>query len=97
MEIGGVIERVERIASVVRSDPGAAGADLIETGLVAVREVQAWCDAQHAGLVARLAEIDSFPEQRIANASKTVVGPGRQVHRTIRDAGCHTGAGGGVG
>jgi hypothetical protein len=72
MEIGGVIERVERIC-VVRSDR-AAGAELIETGLIAVREVQAWCDAQHAGLVARLAEIDSFPEQRIANASKTSLG-----------------------
>jgi hypothetical protein len=72
MEIGGVIERVERIA-VVRSHP-AAGAELIETGLIAVREVQAWCDAQHAGLVARLAEVDSFPEQRIAKASKTSLG-----------------------
>jgi hypothetical protein len=72
MEIGGVIERVERIVS-VRSDH-AAGADLIETGLVAVREVQAWCDAQHAGLVARLREVDSFPEQRIANASKQSLG-----------------------
>jgi hypothetical protein len=72
MEIGGVIERVERIA-VVRSDP-AAGADLIETGLVAVREVQAWCDAQHAVLVERLGLVDSFPEQRIAKASKTSVG-----------------------
>ena len=59
MEIAAVVERVERIAG-VRSNP-AAGADLIETGLVAVREVQAWCDAQHAGLVARLREVDSFP------------------------------------
>ncbi|HUS44024.1 MAG TPA: HNH endonuclease [Ilumatobacteraceae bacterium] len=68
MEIAAVVERVGAIAS-VRSN-SSAGADLIESGLVAVREVQAWCDAQHAGLVRQLEGIDSFPEQRIANASK---------------------------
>ena len=68
MEIAGVVERVGAIAS-VRSN-SSAGADLIESGLVAVREVQAWCDAQHAGLVRQLEGIDSFAEQRIANASK---------------------------
>jgi hypothetical protein len=68
MEVAGVVERVGAIAS-VRAN-AAAGAELIEAGLVAVREVQAWCDAQHAGLVAQLAGVDSFPEQRIAKASK---------------------------
>ena len=68
MEIAGVVERVGAIAS-VRANP-AATADLIESGLVAVREVQAWCDAQHAGLVEALAGVDSFPEQRVAKASK---------------------------
>ncbi len=63
-----MVERVGAIAA-VRSD-SSAGADAIESGLVAVREVQAWCDAQHAGLVARLRDVDSFPERRIANASK---------------------------
>ncbi|HUV17939.1 MAG TPA: HNH endonuclease, partial [Ilumatobacteraceae bacterium] len=72
MEIAGVIERVERIAS-VRTNPAAA-VDLIESGLVAVREVQAWCDAQHAGLVEQLGRVDSFPEQRIAKASKKSLG-----------------------
>jgi hypothetical protein len=67
-EIVGVVERVGHI-SAVRSNP-AADADLVQSGLVAIREVQAWCDAQHAGLVARLRDIDSFPEQRIATASK---------------------------
>ena len=50
MEVGAVVERVEHIAG-VRTNP-AAGADLIETGLVAIREVRAWLDSQHAGLVA---------------------------------------------
>jgi hypothetical protein len=72
MEVAGVVERVEHI-SAVRSGP-AADADLIGSGLVAIREVQAWCDAQHAVLVARLREVDSFPEQRIATASKTSLG-----------------------
>jgi hypothetical protein len=69
MEIAAVVERVGAIAA-VRATP-SAGADLVESGLVAVREVQAWCDAQHAGLVEQLAAVDSFPEQRIAKASKT--------------------------
>ena len=67
-----MVERVGAIAA-VRAD-SSAGADVIESGLVAVREVQAWCDAQHAGLVARLHEVDSFPEQRIAKASKKSLG-----------------------
>jgi len=37
MEIAGVVERMERIAS-VRANP-AANTDLIQSGLVAVREV----------------------------------------------------------
>ena len=64
MEIAAVVERVGAIASVCANT--AATADLIESGLVAVREVQAWCDAQHAGLVSQLEGVDSFPEQRIA-------------------------------
>jgi hypothetical protein len=72
MEFVGVVERVGHI-SAVRSNP-AADADLVQSGLVAIREVQAWCDAQHAGLVARLRDVDSFPEQRIATASKKSLG-----------------------
>jgi hypothetical protein len=72
MDIAGVIERVARIAS-MRAD-SSASVDLIESGLVAVREVQAWCDAQHAGLVEQLGRVDSFPEQRIAKASKKSLG-----------------------
>jgi hypothetical protein len=72
MEVVGVIERVERIAA-VRVDP-AADADLVRSGLVAVREVRAWLDAQHAGLVARLRVVDSFPEKSIADAARTSLG-----------------------
>jgi hypothetical protein len=72
MEIAGVVERVEHI-SAVRSNP-TSDAELVQPGLVAIREVQAWCDAQHAGLVARLRDVDSFPEQRIAKAAKKSLG-----------------------
>jgi len=72
VEIAGVVERVERIVS-VRANP-AADTDLIQCGLVAIREVQAWCDSQHAGLIAQLRGIDSFPEQAVAKASKTSLG-----------------------
>ncbi len=72
MEVSAVFERVERIAA-VRAD-GAADAGLIEAGLVAVREVTAWADAQHAALVTQLASKMSFPEATIAKTSKTSVG-----------------------
>ncbi len=72
MEIAGVVERVEHI-SAARANP-AADAAIIKSGLVAVREVRAWCDAQHAGLVRSLRSVDSFPEQTVAAASKMSLG-----------------------
>jgi hypothetical protein len=72
MEIAGVIERVERIAE-VRANP-VASAETISSGLVAVREIEAWCAARHAGLVAQLRQVDSFPEKTIADAAKTSLG-----------------------
>ena len=72
MEIAGVIERVERIAE-VRANP-AASASTISSGLVAVREAQAWLDAQHAGLVGQLRHVDSFPEKTIADAARSSLG-----------------------
>ncbi len=72
MKIAGVVERVERIAE-VRANPDAS-ASAISTGLVAVREAQAWLDAQHAGLVAQLRRVDSFPEKTIADAAKSSLG-----------------------
>ena len=72
MEIAGVIERVERIGA-VRADP-AADAALISSGLVAIREARAWGDAQQAGLVTSLREVESFAEKTIADAAKTSLG-----------------------
>jgi hypothetical protein len=66
-----VVERVHRIVAV--RDDAAACDDLIESALVAVREVQAWADAQHGVLVAKLSA-DSFAEARVAKASKTSLG-----------------------
>ena len=67
-----MIERVEHIAA-VRSDP-AADAALISSGLVAIREVRAWLDAQQAGLVTSLRQVESFAEKTIAEAAKTSLG-----------------------
>ncbi len=67
MDSVAVAERVNRIVAV--RDDACADDDLIEAGLVAVREVQAWADAQHAVLVAKLSS-DGFAEGRVAKASK---------------------------
>jgi hypothetical protein len=67
-----VIERVGRIAT-VRATPDA-DADLVAAGLVSVREVRAWCDAQQAGLVAQLQSVSSFPESAIADADRCSLG-----------------------
>ncbi len=71
MDSVGVAERVERIVAV--RDDASATDDVIESGLVAVREVQAWVDAQHAALVVELST-DGFAEARVANAAKTSIG-----------------------
>jgi hypothetical protein len=72
MESRAVGERVERIAGVrATADADAA---VVQAGLVAVREVRAWLDAQHAGLVAQLNAVSSFPESAIAAADRCSVG-----------------------
>lgn len=63
---------MERIVA-VRSDP-AADAGVISAGLVAVREIEAWCAAQHAGLVTALRRVEWFPEKTIADAAKSSLG-----------------------
>ena len=72
MDIAAIVERVEHITA-VRRDASADG-DQVQAGLVSVRQLQAWCDAQHAGLVTQLRGVDSFPEKRIADASKRSLG-----------------------
>ncbi len=72
MEIAAVVERVEHIVD-TRANP-AADVPSIKSGLVAIREVRAWCDAQQAGLVNVLRTIDSFPESTVADAAKQSLG-----------------------
>ena len=67
----------------MRANPVAA-AGLVRDGLVAVREIEAWCAAQHAGLVAQLRRVESFPEKTIADAAKTSLGQASK--RTERSA-----------
>jgi hypothetical protein len=68
MDAGAVIERVQQIVA-VRGDIDA-DADVLESGLVALRELTSWVDAQHAVLVGRLAGRDSFAVKRIAAAGR---------------------------
>jgi hypothetical protein len=72
MNTTGVIERVERIAAIRAADH--ADAAMVQSGLVAVREARAWLDAQHAGLVAQLDAVSSFPESAIADADRCSLG-----------------------
>jgi len=72
MDTTGVVERVEHI-SAVRSHR-AAGVDVLTSGLVSIREVQAWCDAQHAAIVRSLKAVDSFAEKTVAQAAKHSLG-----------------------
>jgi len=72
MDIAAITERAEHITAVRRD--ASADSGQIQAGLVSVRQIQAWCDAQHAGLVAQLRGVDSFPEKRIADASKRSLG-----------------------
>lgn len=77
MEIDGLNNRIERITA-VRANR-CSDAELIRSGLIAVRELQAWCDAQHAGLVAQLKLVDSFPERTVADAAKGSLGQATKV------------------
>jgi hypothetical protein len=69
MEIMSVVERVRHIATVRAGQSVDAAA--VESALVAARELAAWTEAQHAGLVAQLSSLVSFPEATIASAAKT--------------------------
>ena len=71
MDSVGVAERVGHIVAV--RDDATATDDLVESGLVAVREIQSWAEAQHAALVAKLSP-DGFAEARVASAAKTSIG-----------------------
>ena len=65
----------ERAASVaaVRADAGAKR-HRIADALVDVRAIRAWADAQEAGLIGQLTNVESFPEATIAEAGRCSVG-----------------------
>jgi hypothetical protein len=65
-----VTERVHHILA-VRDDSSANDA-AVGSALVAVREVQAWADAQHAALVSKLSP-NGFAEGTIAKAGRTSI------------------------
>ena len=74
-----IAERAARIVAV--RDDASATDDLVESGLVAVREIQSWAEAQHAALVSKFSS-DGFAEARVANAAMTSIGAAsKSTHR----------------
>ncbi|BAN00970.1 HNH endonuclease signature motif containing protein [Ilumatobacter coccineus] len=68
MTPGAIFERAQRIAR-VRGD-AAAGSPAIRRAMVDAREVKAWVDAQLAGLIGQLSDVEAFPEAAIADAAR---------------------------
>lgn len=67
-----VFERATTIAD-VRSSVVSGKAE-VSGALVSAREIRAWLDAQEAGLISQLSEVDSFPEATIAETSRASLG-----------------------
>ncbi len=72
MKIGAVIERAQEIAA-VRADDGAEPGD-IEGALRAASQLRSWLASSDADLTARLASQVSFPEQTIADCTRSSLG-----------------------
>jgi hypothetical protein len=68
MEIGVVVERVERVAA-VRADP-AAGVPDLEAALRDVGKLQSWLTSTKAVLTSKVAAQVSFPEKTIADCTR---------------------------
>ena len=77
MTPGAVAERATHIA-MVRAD-ALADVAAVRSAMIAAREITAWVAAQQAGLVAKLAGLESFPEASIAAASKGSLGDAVKV------------------
>lgn len=67
-----IAQRAQRIAA-ARSD-GSADRGVLRLALAEAEQVKAWADAQVAGLVAKLAVVESFPEATIAQTSRCSLG-----------------------
>lgn len=67
-----VFERATTIAG-VRSNIVSCRSE-VSRALVSARQIRAWLDAQEAGLISQLSEVDSFPEATIAETSKVSLG-----------------------
>ena len=77
MDVGGVIERVQHVAA-VRADASAGTGD-IEAALASVGRIEAWLSASKAALTSALAPRVSFPEERIADCTRST------MHDAVKD------------
>jgi hypothetical protein len=80
-----IFERAMTVAD-VRSNSASCKAD-VSRALVSTRQIRAWLDAQEAGLIRRLSEVDSFPEATIAEASKANLGQASKAKERHAGAG----------
>lgn len=65
-------ERVERIVAARRSTVGSR--DELADALRATEQSISWLEAQRAGLIRQLSQVDSFPEKTIADTSRCGLG-----------------------
>lgn len=77
MDVGGVVERVRQVAA-VRAD-ATAGAGDIEAALTSVGRIEAWLSASKAALTSALSPQVSFPEERVADCTRT------SLHEAVKD------------
>ena len=84
MEIGVVVERVERVAA-VRCD-AAAGVAELEAALCDVGKLQSWITGAKAALTSKLAAQVSFPEKTIADCTRGSTSDAIKDRERVQDA-----------
>jgi hypothetical protein len=71
------------VASVGGVDPACRDRDVLCAAVAASARLRAWLDGQEVRLAAQLAEVVSFPEQILAESSRTSLCHPR-LHRPVR-------------
>jgi hypothetical protein len=84
MELGAVQRLVERVAGV---DAGCADRVVLEAAVGDVRRLRSWVEAREVAFAERIAEVSSFPEKSLADASRSSIRNAEQILRRAETAG----------
>ncbi|MEY2552806.1 MAG: hypothetical protein QOC57_666, partial [Ilumatobacteraceae bacterium] len=84
MELGAVQNLVERVAGV---DASCADRVVLEAAVRDVRRLRSWIEAREVAFAGGLAEVSSFPEKSLADASRSSIRHAEQVLRRAETAG----------